>query len=120
VEAGSLPTQPFPKTPRSPLSPSLILTFTSDPLHVPPHRDQVVLVTGASKGIGRALALGCAREGADVILNYNSDRGGAEAAAAEIRALGRRALFVRADLGRPAQIERMFATARKASPASTC
>lgn len=74
---------------------------------------QTVLVTGASKGIGRALALACAREGADVILNYNSDRAGAEAAAREIQALGRRALPVRADLGQVAQIERMFTRARK-------
>lgn len=74
---------------------------------------KTVLITGASKGIGRTLALGCAREGADIILNYNSDRAGAEAAAAEVRALGRRALIVRADLGRVAQINRMFAQARK-------
>ncbi|PAW64345.1 MAG: hypothetical protein B9S34_12750 [Opitutia bacterium Tous-C1TDCM] len=74
---------------------------------------KTVLVTGASKGIGRALALGCAREGADVILNYNSDRAGADAAAAEIKALGRRTLVVRADLAKVAQIDRMFATARK-------
>ena len=39
---------------------------------------KTVLITGASKGIGRALALGCAREGADIILNYHSDRAGAE------------------------------------------
>ena len=74
---------------------------------------KTVLITGASKGIGRALALGCAREGADVILNYHSDRHGADEAAAEIRALGRRALAVRADLSRVAQINRMFAQARK-------
>ncbi len=74
---------------------------------------KTVLITGASKGIGRALALGCAREGADVILNYNSDRAGADAAAAEIKALGRRTLVVRADLAKVAQIDRMFATARK-------
>lgn len=74
---------------------------------------KIVLVTGASKGIGRALALGCAREGADVILNYHSDRAGADAAAAEIRALGRRALVVRADLARVKQIEKMFSTVRK-------
>lgn len=74
---------------------------------------KVVLVTGASKGIGRAIALGCAREGAHVIVNYNSDRAGAEAVAAEIEELGRRALVVRADIGRVAQIDRMFARARK-------
>jgi NAD(P)-dependent dehydrogenase (short-subunit alcohol dehydrogenase family) len=74
---------------------------------------KTVLVTGASKGIGRTLAVACAREGADVILNYHSDRAGAEAAAAEIRALGRRTLVVRADLGKVAQINRMFERARK-------
>lgn len=74
---------------------------------------KTVLITGASKGIGRALALGCAREGADVILNYHTDRAGADAAAAEIRALGRRTLVARADLSRVGQIDRMFAQARK-------
>lgn len=74
---------------------------------------KTVLITGASKGIGRALALGCAREGADLILNYNSDRAGALEAAAEIKALGRRAFVVRADLSRVPQIDRMFAQARK-------
>lgn len=77
---------------------------------------KTVLITGASKGIGRALALGCAREGADVILNYNSDRAGAESAATEIRTLGRRAIVVRANLARVPQINRMFAQARKQFP----
>ena len=60
---------------------------------------QSVLITGASKGIGRALALGMAKEGADLILNYNSDREGAEAVAERICELGRRALVVKADIG---------------------
>lgn len=75
--------------------------------------DQVVLVTGASKGIGRALALGCAREGAHVIVNYHTDAAGAKAVAAEITVLGRRALVVRADLSKVAQIRKMFVRARK-------
>lgn len=78
--------------------------------------DKVVLVTGASRGIGRALALGCAQQGADLILNYFDDRAGAEAVATEIRALGRRALTVHADISRVAQIDRMFARARKTFP----
>lgn len=78
--------------------------------------DQVVLITGASKGIGRSLALGCAREGAHVIVNYHTDAHGAEAVAAEIELLGRRSLVVQADIGRTPQIERMFRQARKSFP----
>ena len=78
--------------------------------------DKTVLVTGASKGIGRALALGMAREGADVIVNFNSDRAGAEAVAEEIRALGRRALVVKANIGKVAQIQRLFEKAQKEFP----
>ncbi len=77
---------------------------------------KTVLITGASKGIGRALALGCAREGADVILNYHTDADGAEAAAADIRALGRNAITVKADVGRVRELERMFTQARKEFP----
>jgi NAD(P)-dependent dehydrogenase (short-subunit alcohol dehydrogenase family) len=47
---------------------------------------KTVLITGASKGIGRALALGCAHEGADIILNYNSDRDGGGDARVDDRA----------------------------------
>ena len=77
---------------------------------------KTILITGASKGIGRTLALGCAREGGDIILNYHSDRDGAEEAAEEIRGLGRRAFVVGADLARVKQIDRMFAAARKQFP----
>ena len=75
---------------------------------------KIVLVTGASKGIGRALALGMAKEGADLILKYHTDRSGAETAAEEIRGMGRRALVVRADIGKVGQIQRMFGKVRKA------
>ena len=50
-----------------------------------------VLVTGSSKGIGRGIAIRLAQEGADVVINYNSDPKGAEEALAEVRAAGRRA-----------------------------
>jgi glucose 1-dehydrogenase len=78
--------------------------------------DRSVLITGASKGIGRALAIGCAREGADVVVNYHTDREGAESTAAEVRALGRRAVPVQADVGRVADIDAMFAAIRKDFP----
>src|SRR5690348_7076666 len=76
-------------------------------------RHKTVLVTGASKGIGRALALGFAAEGADVILNYCSDARGAQAVARQIRARGRQALVVQADLAKVGEIARMFRAVRR-------
>ncbi|HEX8752880.1 MAG TPA: SDR family oxidoreductase [Solirubrobacterales bacterium] len=57
------------------------------------------LVTGGSRGIGRSCALAAARRGADVAITYVENRDAAEATAEEIRALGRRAAVVRADVG---------------------
>ena len=61
---------------------------------------KVVLVTGASSGIGRAIALACARAGADLGITYRSNAAGADETAAEIRALGRRAEVFRTDVSR--------------------
>ncbi|MCC6862230.1 MAG: 3-oxoacyl-ACP reductase FabG [Bryobacterales bacterium] len=66
------------------------------------------LVTGASKGVGKGIALELARAGAHVAVNYHSDRQGAEAAAAEIRALGREAFAVQANVGSAPDVDRMF------------
>jgi len=63
---------------------------------------QIALVTGAQQGIGRAIALAFAREGADVGINYLDDRGAAEQLAQEIRTTGRRAVLVPGDVARPA------------------
>jgi 3-oxoacyl-[acyl-carrier protein] reductase len=61
---------------------------------------KIMLVTGASSGIGRSIALGCAREGADLAITYRANADGAEQAAREIRSLGRRAELLRADISR--------------------
>jgi 3-oxoacyl-[acyl-carrier protein] reductase len=61
---------------------------------------KTVLVTGASSGIGRAIALGCGREGADVAVTYRGNAEGAEQTARDLRALGRRAEVIRADISR--------------------
>jgi NAD(P)-dependent dehydrogenase (short-subunit alcohol dehydrogenase family) len=70
---------------------------------------KAALVTGASKGIGAAVARLAATRGYDVTVNYRSDRAGAEAVAREVEAAGRRAHVVEADAGELAGIERIFA-----------
>jgi 3-oxoacyl-[acyl-carrier protein] reductase len=69
---------------------------------------KIVLVTGASSGIGSAIALGCAREGADVAVTYRGNAAGAEETARKIMALGRRAEVLRVDISREEEI-RAFA-----------
>ncbi len=63
------------------------------------------LVTGSSKGIGRGIALRLAQEGADVVVNYNSDPQGADEALREIEALGRRGASIKANLGSVAEVQ---------------
>jgi 3-oxoacyl-[acyl-carrier protein] reductase len=72
---------------------------------------RTALVTGAGRGLGRALALGLAGEGADVAVHYNLSAAGAEEVAALITGLGRRAVTVQADITRLEEVERMAATA---------
>lgn len=72
---------------------------------------QTALVTGASRGIGRAAALLLARAGADVALTCRSRLTEAEQVATEIRALGRRAWVGEGDLGDAATVERLFSAA---------
>lgn len=72
-----------------------------------PLSGKVALVTGASSGIGRASAVKLAAAGADVALNYLTLPEGAEAAADEIRALGRRAELYRVDVSDQAAVEQM-------------
>ncbi len=70
---------------------------------------KTAFVTGASRGIGRAVAVMLARAGADVAVGYRTQVVEAEAVAGEIRALGRRALAVGGDLGELAAVERVTA-----------
>ena len=72
---------------------------------------KVVLVTGASSGIGRAAAIEAARQGADVAINYRNDDAGAASCVAEIEALGRRALAISGDVAEPETAKSFVGTA---------
>ncbi|CAN5288113.1 SDR family oxidoreductase [soil metagenome] len=76
-----------------------------------PLEGQNVLVTGASSGIGRAIAIAAAEAGAEVGINYRSDKDGAEECARRIAADGGRAHLLPADVSKPAEVERLFGEA---------
>ena len=77
-------------------------------------QDQVLIVTGASRGIGAATARLAAARGSAVCVNYSRDRAGAEAVAAAITAAGGRAATVQADVADPDQVARLFEEADSA------
>jgi 3-oxoacyl-[acyl-carrier protein] reductase len=68
---------------------------------------KIALVTGAARGIGRAIALDFAEHGADIAVNYRSRLDAAEEVAEKIRRMGRKALVVKADVGDEQQIKAM-------------
>lgn len=74
-------------------------------------KDKVAIVTGSSQGIGRGIAERFAREGADVVINYNRTPGGAEEVLKTVEAAGRRGLVVKADMSKLEDIKRLFSTA---------
>jgi 3-oxoacyl-[acyl-carrier protein] reductase len=69
---------------------------------------KIALITGAGRGIGREIALRLARDGADIVVHYASSRAGAEQTATDIRAIGRKAWLVQADITRRAEVITMF------------
>jgi enoyl-[acyl-carrier protein] reductase III len=75
----------------------------------PELKGKKALITGASRGFGRAIALALAREGADIVVNYRRSKSEAEDVIREIEALNTvRALLVKADVGKEEQLTRMF------------
>jgi NAD(P)-dependent dehydrogenase (short-subunit alcohol dehydrogenase family) len=74
---------------------------------------KVVLVTGGAVRVGRSIALALAREGADVAIGYRGSAAAAHATVADLRALGVRAVALRADLGRPAAARALVARAAR-------
>ena len=75
---------------------------------------QPALVTGANSGIGRAVALGLAKAGADVVVNYVADAAAAEEVAHEISQIGRKAITLKADVSREDDVAAMFEAAVRA------
>jgi glucose 1-dehydrogenase len=69
---------------------------------------QKALVTGASKGLGQAMAIGFAQAGADVLVNYRGDRAGAEHTVRTIEEMGRKAVLFEADVAKEDQVQAMF------------
>ena len=74
---------------------------------------RVALVTGASRGIGRSVALALAEAGADVVINYRASAGAARELELQIVALGRRAVTIEADVSSAGEVERLVRTAEE-------
>ena len=103
-----------PSTPKPPEEPAKY-----DPSRIPnaPYHQVLVgqpaLVTGANSGIGEAVALGMARAGADVAVNYVTSPETAEEVAHKITAMGRKAITLKADVSKEDEVEAMYAAAIK-------
>lgn len=74
---------------------------------------KIALVTGASRGIGRAIALALGREGADIAVNYSSSEGAAEDVCSLIREMGRKAIRVRGNVARTEDVTGMVEQVRR-------
>jgi len=77
---------------------------------------RVAIVTGGSRGIGRACALALAQDGFDIVVNYTSAKAAADTVVGEIIALGRRAVAVRGDVANEADVLSIFAAADGLGP----
>ncbi len=102
-------TDPNPKDPTAPALPDA--SRLPHAPYQPVLTGQPALVTGANSGIGKAVALGLARAGADVAVNYVTHPETADEVAHEIEAMGRKAITLQADVSKEDEVERMYAAA---------
>lgn len=74
-------------------------------------KDKVALVTGSSRGLGRAMALGLAAEGANIVVNYNKSKASADQVTKTIEGMGQRVIQVKADVSKKDEVNAMVSTA---------
>jgi 3-oxoacyl-[acyl-carrier protein] reductase len=70
-------------------------------------QNKIGIITGASKGIGRSIALEMAKEGADIVVNYNTDQKGAEDTVEQIKSYGRKTIMIQADISNLEAVKKM-------------
>ena len=73
-----------------------------------PFEGKIALVTGSGRGIGRAIALHLAQQGADLVINFMRNQKPAEEVASQVREMGRRAVVVQANVAKPEDVDRLF------------
>lgn len=74
-------------------------------------KDKIALVTGSSRGVGRAVALGFAKQGANVVVNYTSNENAANEVVEAIQSMGGKAIAVKADVAQKAEAENLVNSA---------
>jgi 3-oxoacyl-[acyl-carrier protein] reductase len=74
-------------------------------------KDKIALVTGSSRGVGRAVALGFAKQGANVVVNYTSNENAANEVVEIIQSMGGKAIAVKADVAQKAEVENLVNSA---------
>ena len=104
-----MPTDPDPKDPSAPALPDA--SRLPNASYQPVLTGQPALVTGANSGIGMAVALGLARAGADVAVNYVTHPETADEVAHQIEAMGRKAITLKADVSKEDEVDAMYAAA---------
>jgi glucose 1-dehydrogenase len=93
------------------MAPENTYTPPNDMPPAPIHRvlvGQKALVTGSSKGLGQAMAIGFAQAGADVLINYSSDEKGAQETARIVESLGQKAVIFKANMAKEDEVQAMF------------
>src|ERR687885_335228 len=75
--------------------------------------NKVALITGSARGLGKAIAERYAALGASIVINYSKDKNSANEVLGNIRAMGAKAIAIQADVSKVADIERLFAEAKK-------